>query len=629
MKREFRDTITKKIREIERDVVNRTDLGRLSGRVETMNFMVFLLFGSADDLSEDAVDILEYYINDMLETPNSCVFVRADEYPSPEAMADRTLKLFQDAWETAVDVADLNTVLLCPVIFCEKDSQNDYLPFFRKLGETFRSLGKQIIWQPYVIESHMIGLNGTLRHDLEQLRDFVTSTRPGERVNNCCILTTSDERGHHVPAARLMPTVAVTSVLLNAAGRGNYTPSAIQSCLRHEEGGVAFLTTRSVSVTYPARTLMLKHLIKAVDSYACNSDGKDTMTKINFGFLSELIMQNLGQLPHRGGAVDFLPLCAVMPGNGSEETIQELAYRTYIAPVCGKDVMEKLCRKALIQFFNLFFYNNGSLEELFRILSEERFQLIEQRGGLPLDVPIEILDFRNRQLTEFGKFYTKWSQICLRKLQDAPKELAAKLTQDLKDPSHREKAREERKLLVDLRNLLREQISVMENYELLLEDDPDDWFHQYSSEHPEAAATGNKLFDQAIYSALIGSKESDTQRYETILTNCYDSIRPSLAERHSYLSDLNQRSMDPQKAKAFFDRLRTSWFYTVRTRDSSENIFIVGDEDSHLFSALKRLSNAENGALEIEDYDRIDMLSISKPFAMEDIIELMGNTQPN
>ena len=87
--------------------------------------------------------------------------------------------------------------------------------------------------------------------------------------------------------------------------------------------------------------------------------------------------------------------------------------------------------------------------------------------------------------------------------------------------------------------------------------------------------------------------------------------------------------MDPQKAKAFFDRLRTSWFYTVRTRDSSENIFIVGDEDSHLFSALKRLSNAENGALEIEDYDRIDMLSISKPFAMEDIIELMGNTQPN
>ena len=621
----FKESMLQQLRDrIEEDCCSRTMPGTQPNRVAMRHFMIFLLFGSHSQGNNDVEAILYGHVRDMLSSTESFTLFQADSTTSP----DKVWEVYDKATINGCNIENNNTVILYPVFILKPSGETNDIDVVKKISTRFLNEGRTVVWQPFIIApSNLPACRDTFLSCAEKLKSAMDHKHHNEEINNACVLSTSDERGMHVPVERLMQTVAVTAVLFNAAAQEGFLPADMLRSFRHDpHNGKYLFTSRSVSVTHPIRTLMLNRLLMAIAFFSGDTDQSagEAMNNIDYTFIRNMAEQNLAKLPHRGDYIDFMPLAAVMPGSEYEARLRFFAEQLYWNPVCSPGAINALKPEMVKQFFHNFFQANGSLTLLFNILSTRSLRGITERGGSPLLHELEPVPLQPKELKSYKSAYDKWGRLCLNEINDLPKKMVAALEEELQKKEYLDRVREEKQCLDTLRSSIQQELSRMANYELCLENDPRDWFETFVGKHRAEAADRNRFFDNLFASAIINPNADKMDRYTKILDLCYQFLTLSIVSHDQYMNTLSEKSREQKRVDDYFIKIREHLLFTVpllMQNEQEQANYIIGNPESALFNGIAAHATPGMSRLPVRNYDRIDLLRVSATFSV-DVIKL-------
>lgn len=631
---ERKQLIFNKIEEIE-DSIEINDGHSNPNRIPARNYIIFALAGG----DEDAQMILKHKVYNLLRNPDACAFINIDKNDASEnTYPDLIEKIIEDASNNHVDVQDLFTIYLCPVISAVDADQQKLELFFSSVNDYMRKSGRSPIWQPFLLIKRSTQQYENIYSNISFIEHFLTG--PGKEISNrCCLLSYQDANGFTVHLEDLLQTVAMTVILQDSISDNQGSIEGVISRVRIASNNVdadkLFFTTRNSSISNPRRSIILQRMISAMEFFSGKTDPNtsDALRRMNFKFLNEIIKPYLDQLPHRDQKISFFPLYATMSGDDFHMRLEQVLAKYYSNPLNSKEAVSAQLNKAVDAFLYNFFLNNGSLQNLKEILVGGSIKDLFESHSMELSnfIPMEDIDLHNKKLDflAVGE-YAAAKQYCEKEINDASRKLMLKLASSLENSDLVSVISDIQEGLDTVIDVVNERLRKLKDAESVLvidqnnkskdlSDVQSDWFINQAASNFEQYEKYNKAFDKAILDLL----KADTDDYDVILDICYDAVKGSAESNYEFLKKVSDEcSRDDSKAFDFINTIKRNWGYTLRfaSYDESRDVTcVIGDPLNYLSRSIKDKFNATQFGF--SGFDRIDVMRISAPFAPEEIWE--------
>lgn len=416
--------ITQKILQIEKTIEEENGRIKLN-RMPARYFMFFFVIGGEDE----SCVILERKVKALLSNPDACEFLQITKCDNSENYGAEIEKVLKDAASNRIDVQDLNTVFLCPVIFANNDMGSDVLPVLTKIDSFMNSSGREAVWQPTVIIKREVSEYKNIYFTVSEIERFITAMPEG-KVNRCCLLSNLDEKGFDVPKESIMQTIAMVVVLQNVITESAGNSQALRSKVKWSSSAAdschLFFTARNAAVTNPKRSLLLQRMCSVIDFFLQKNTENSVMSRINYSFVSQIMSKYIQSLPHHAGKITLFPLYSVMSDNSLHKQLEKIIKEKYYEPLCGEKVRKEQIDKATDMFLEKYFSENGSLENLKMLIKDNSIEreFLQHKRDCYTTVQIEEPPTDKKKLYEFqGGDYEQARIYCERLITDSGWEL--------------------------------------------------------------------------------------------------------------------------------------------------------------------------------------------------------------
>ena len=626
------DTLKQKILQIEKTIEEENGRIKLN-RMPARYFMFFFIIGG----EEESCLILERKVKALLSNPDACEFLQITKCNNDESYGEKVEKVLRNAANNRIDVQDLNTIFLCPIIFAKNDIGNDVIPILSEIDSFMNHSGHEAIWQPTIIIEKNVSEYKNIYFTISEIKRFIT-TMPEGKVNRCCLLSNLDENGFVVPKESIMQTIAMMVVLQNVITKNAGDSQAIRSRVTRssttEDGCHLFFTARNAAVTNPTRSLLLQRMCSAIDFFSKKNTENNIMSRINYSFVSRIMNQYILSLPHHAGKVTLFPLYGVMNDSTLHSQLEKIIKEKYYEPLCGEKIRKVQIDKARDMFLENYFSENGSLENLKRLVNDNSIEreFLQHKMDCYNAIEIDMPATDKKKLFEFqGGDYEQARIHCERLIKDSAWELLETLGKQLSHPDMIRSIEFVQEFIESVKSCIQNRLRQLKDVETVLVveqterrtdfgDVQSSWFEDAVLNNPKEYADFIKRFDTIIYSML---QNNNTDNCSELLQVCYDAIRHSAYSNNDYLNRVGEECMvNEERAYEFAAVVEKSWCYTLRflsfdeTKDAT---CIIGDSHNCF---CRNLCDKFNGTLfDFNGFDRIDVLHISGAFSPENILE--------
>ena len=625
----------RRLANIEKDIEEENERAN-TNRMKARFFMFFLLLG-ADTQTRD---MLERKVRDLLRNPGACEFLQLEREDGAAISYDEAFeKVLQRAANKHVDVQNLNNIFLCPVLFAERESGVDVVSALQSINHFVKLSGRTPVWQPFVVIHRSVSQYANIHRALLEMERFIR-TDNGGCINRCCLLSDQDGNGFTVPRENIMQTIAMTVVLQNVetqnAGAAQSVYASVKIPSNALGSGSLFFTARGAAVTNPIRSLTMQRMNSALDFFAGKTDGscEAALGRMDYTFIGEILRPYMEKLPTYYNKVTFFPLYAVMNGADLQGRLQEVIDRCYVGPLSGDGAAAAQLEKARDEFLRRFFEANGSLETLREFadrknLSSAFLQYAKNAlGAVQIEEPLP----NKPKLSAYQSgMYAEARRYCENSIRKAGITLLEKLGEYLCGSGMQTAVSNAEATLKTAKECVSERIRTLRDAETVLVLDRTvmrtdfdavqaGWFADKARENPAAYAAYNRRFDGMIYQMLTQKPPEDASE---ILDVCYRAVKGSGYSNTEYLDRLSDEcAVNEDSANEFASTVEKSWCYTLRflkQDESGDTTCVIGDAKNRFCSVLQNRFGAS--LFPFSGFDRIDVLHISAPFALDNIWE--------
>lgn len=623
-----------KLAAIEKDIAEENERANTK-RMKARFFMFFLLIGA----DSQAKNELERKVRDLLRNPDACAFLQLDSGEGTDVYCTQLEDALLRAADKHIDVQNLNTAFFCPVVFADRGAEFNVVSILTAIDRFVHLSGRMPIWQPFVVLQRSVSQYKNIYSVLSKMQEFIRADRGGY-INRCCLLSTQDGNGFSVPSENIMQTIAMTVVLQNVevknVGASQSINASVKIAANNKENADVFFTARNAAITNPIRSLVFQRMRSAVEYFSGRTDCscERALKNIDYSFIGEVINPYIQKLPMVNGRVTFLPLYAVMNGPELQKRLQGVIDRYYGEPLQGDEAFEIQVENAREKFLMRFFEANGSLATLRELSEQKKFfaEIVQNSknslGSIPMEAPLPM----RPKLNVFNTgLYQGARRCCEEMIQKAKLNLLEALSESLCDSAMLASLSHLEEILQEAKDRLADRIRTLRDVETLLVLDrtmhrtdfdsvQDGWFADMATEHPQKYYVFNKRFDALLFALLL---EKDNVEPSDVMDICYQAIKGSGYSNGEYLERLSEEcAVNEDRANEFAGIVERSWCYTMRLLKHDEygdTTCIIGDPKNHFCGVLQQRFKASLFGL--DEFDRIDVLHISAPFAPDNIWE--------
>ncbi len=624
------DLLKQKLQQIEKNMEEDNGRAKLN-RMPARYFMFFFVFGK----DEEEKRILERKVKALLCNPDACeiLYIRRDPEISYGKQAEDVLK---NAADKHIDVTDLNTVFLCPVIFAGNEVGAEVLPILKEIDAYMNRSGHEAVWQPTVIIEKNVSEYKNIYFAVSEIKRFITEMPEG-RVNRCLLLSNLDENGFVVPQENLMQTVAMTVMLQNVVSKNSGDSQNIRSRVNcsstKEDGKDLFFTARNAAVTNPIRSLLLQRMASAITFFSKKHPDNSAMARIDYTNVFRIMSRYLSKLPQCGGRITLFPLYSVMADASLHRRLEQVIREKYVEPLCGDGVRKNQLDEAKAWFLRDYFLQNGSLAGLKEVLANNLLEhdflqhKMDCYDVVPLDAPVP----DRKKLGAFiGGEYESAHRYCEELIRGCGWKLLEDTAKQLTQPEmlHRIDSIEE--TMEFMKDCIHTRLRQLKDVETVLvveqteqrtefDDVQSSWLENAVLNNPTEYAASIRRFDEIVYNLLLGN----TADYGAMLEVCYEAIRKSAYSNNEYLNRVSEECMvNEERAGEFAETVEKNWCYTLRFLTSDETkdaTCIIGDSRNAFCKILRE--KFKGTLFDFNGFDRIDVLHISGAFSPENLLE--------
>lgn len=625
------DTLKQKLLQIEKNIEDENGRAKLN-RMPARYFMFFFLIGG----EEESQSILERKVKALLRNPDACQFMNITSPGEDAGYGAEAEKILRTAADNRVDVQDLNTIFLCPVIFANNKIGDRIIPILKDIDSYMNQSGHESIWQPTVIINKNVSEYKNIYLTISQIKQFITGMPEG-KVNRCCLLSNLDENGFVVPKENIMQTVAMTVVLQNVitdnAGDSQTIRTKVSRSSTAEDGQHLFFTARNAAVTNPTRSLLLQRMCSAIDYFSQKNDANNAMARIDYSFVAQIMDQYMTNLPQHGGAITLFPLYSVMSDSYLHAKLEKIIKEKYYEPLYGDQIRNSQIAKAKAMLLERYFAADGSLSELRTLINDKKLEVefMQHKQACYSNKRIVYPDTSNKKLFEFktGE-YEMARDYCEKLIRNSGWELLAAVEKQLSQPDMIKAIDASQELLELVKSCIQTRLRQLKDVETVLvveqnesrtgfDDVQNKWFADAVLNNPKEYEAFNKKFDFIIYSLL----QNNIDNCGEILQICYDAIKHSAFSNEAYLGKISDECMiNEERAQEFIAVVEKSWCYTLRFLNQDETkdaTCIIGDSKNCFCGKLR--DKFSGSLFDFKNFDRIDVLHISGAFSPENILE--------
>lgn len=650
-----RERLEERLLAIEKSILdsnNKESTKRLPAR----HFMLFLLIGGA----RETADLLRLKVQGLLSNPKACAFLYQED-GEQASLGQQAAAALRTAAASFVDVENLNEVLLCPVLFATEANHASFLEQMADMQKYIGLMGKTMSWQPVLVIGSRIEQYPQTYCGFQAMARFIAGLPIGT-VNRCCVLSDQNEKGFDVPVENILETVAVCTVLQNTKPENADVSQVINNKIRVTEEdktrGRLFFTARSASVANPVRNMIYQRMISAINFFSGDTDKQsdNALQRVSFRFIPGLLQPYMEKLPHMRGKISFFPLYGVMGGENFHERLEQQINQYYREPLYGRQAVESLSPEIKRQFFVSFFQNNGSLNELEKLLSTGRFKesvrlhLHECYGNYDIDDTFGISEAltssdgvgrdgagglkKSKGQNNHGILrpfmegeYEGARQHCEKLIKNAGSWYLSGLASEVEGEETLRAIGEVRRRLDAMRECLQGRQRQLRDAEMVLSLGQserlmdfgavqDDWFETIAR-GDKVLSSLNRKFDSMICDMLL----RDIPDFSEMLLVCYDAVKNSIGTNADYLNELSRECAEPQNAQRFASTVEQGWCYVLqfaKNPSESDITCLIGDKKNKLCVTLKERFKAT--VFEFSGLDKLGVLHVSAPFRMTDLL---------
>lgn len=649
-------------REIEQTLLQIEDLvegesgeGR-KNRIGVKNFLLFLMFGG----EEKDEKILSRKVKSLLADPRTCAVVTlgedSEENPSEDPSAESkedpvaspTAKIngiLESAGRDYVDVQDLNTVYVCPVLFAARVDKQRLTASIDEIDRFMKDKRKKTVWQPFLLLRDEVELYGNICNCFDFMTEFIAEKYSDYSaiVNRCCVLSSTADNGFYVEPDSLLQTVALVSVMQNAALRNPDELAAINGKIRVNENDTEkknyFFTARAAAVVNPKLSYTLQRIFSAFQFFsgATDTSSEHALGKINYASIDEVVRPFRGKLPSRNGKITLYPIYGVMKSPEMEQNMRRLLNDLYLSPFFSKETSNALMESALRWFFKCYFENNGSLQKLKELiesgvlaaeLEKAKSNVINPNGGA-IRLVFDDIAWDNQKLKDIAAPYRGYADTVRQSVFKVPGELLGSISGALTNGSFRTRIDEMLNAFQNVERVVKNHLRIVQKSEIVIHvgmtavrssfaETEEGWIKDQSTNQSFQAL--NQKFDDGVRQMLFNVNGIGIR---DLLMVCYGAVQGQCFRDEEYISRLSveagrNHSIVENHAGEINDNLR----FTIRflNRSSVDDFMcVVGDPENEFYKRLKEYYNGIGFGL--TDFDRIDMLHISAPFELKEIDE--------
>jgi|GEM_PF-1415093 len=621
---------------IEKDIEEENERAN-TNRMKARFFMFFLLFGA----DSETRFVLERKVRDLLRNPDACEFLEISTEGAVEDYGKQVEDAILHASHRHVDVQNLNTFYVCPVLFSKDQNADNLSTVLLRIDEYIQHSGRMPIWQPFVVINRSVSQYANIYSAISTVCEFVRDGREGS-INRCCLLSDQDGNGFTVPQENIMQTIAMTVVLQNVesqnAGAAHSIHARVQIPTTSKGAEDIFFTARNAAVTNPIRSLTLQRMQSAIDYFSGKTDemSEKTLGRIQYSFVGEIMRPYYNKLPLLDGCISFFPLYSVGGRNSQElqRLLNETIRKLYFEPLQGDIAKEEQLRKAKEEFLRRYFMESGSLSGLYDLVSSQRLEMLFLQyaqnavGVIPIEAPLP----NKKKLQMFNEgVYKQAHDYCEQKVvRQAGLELLKKLGEYLSSADMLSAISNAQEHLKQMKDCISDRLRKLQDVETVLVLDQtvqrteydqvqSRWIADRAGENPAVYQKYNKRFDGMIYELVRHAPEDSSE----LLSVCYDAVKGSGYSNIEYLKHVSDDcAANDDRAQEFANIVEKSWCYTLRflKHEESKDVTCVIGDPTNCFCEV--LCERFNGTLfEFKGFDRIDVLHISDPFAPANVWE--------
>lgn len=620
-----------KIAQIEKEIEEENSRSNIN-RIKARHFMFFILLGA----DEETRATLEQKVRDLLRNPDACEFIEITDVESSDSYNELVQQAIDRASSKLVDVQDLNHFFLCPVLFSNNTSKVDTVSTLRSINQYVLDLGKDPIWQPFVVINISVEQYENIYNAFSDMKDFIRSGTAGnhEIINRCCVLSDKDGNGFQVTLENIMQTIAMTVVLQNVASEKSVSDQAVANTVTIASNSIEnndlFFTARNAAITHPIRSITMQRMRSAIDYFSGKTDesSNDALAHINYSFINKIIKPVFDKLPTINQKITYFPLYSVIQGPDFEKRIASVAYKFYEEPLRGEEAISKQLDQAKEAFLGNFFAANGSLSYLKQLIQDgtlaKNFMDNAKNSLFSPDSNEQLPD--KPKLSEFNSgVYLNVRNRCKAMIDGAGTKLLTDLSTSLCDESTIAAIDKIEETFTCAKDVVDERIRKLSALETVLvldrghDNSRDKWIVDAAAKNPKEYSEFNKEFDSLIYKMI---QQKEIADIGLMLDVCYKAAK----NKDSNIEYLNKLSYECQvnedRAVEFASAVEKNWCYTLRFMKHDEHTditCIIGDPENRFCHVLKNRFDAT--LYEFKGFDRIDVLHISAPFAPENIRE--------
>ena len=630
-----REEIEKKIVEIEEKI--EIEEGHSNpNRMPARNFIIFAIAGG----NGNTMSILKHKVHNLLRNPDACEFLSIDgQNLDAESVnfASEIESIILSASQEHVEVSDLFSIFICPVIFAENAELLALQKFVAEVTSYMKRSGRTPIWQPFLLIKRVTTEYSKTIKYVRFIEDFLSGE--GKEISNrCCLLSDQDANGFGIGEEDLLQTVATTVILQDVIAEDSRSLEAVLARTRaasnSSEQGKMFFTSRNSSISNPRRIITLQRMESALDFFSGKTDQETNgaIRRMNFKFLNEIVRPYLSKLPHHANAISFFPIYATMNGDDFHNRLESTIKKYYSDPINCETALANQLDIATGRFLEEYFNNNGSLPNLRELIKSGVIgsEIENHSMDCYCDIPFEQVQVTSGKTQQFSAGEYGLARVyCEKQIRETSHKLMQRLIHYLESSNLLKRIADTQECLDDIETVINYRLRRLREVESVLVvnqnsrssdlcDVQRDWFEQQAMNDYKKYGDYNKKFDNIVFRLLKG----DTDDYCTLLSICYDAVKND-DDNMRFLQKVNEEcARDESRASEFIHTIKRNWGYTLRfaSYDESQDVIcVVGDPMNSLSRSLEERFHATR--ISFPGFDRIDVLRISAPFSPENIWE--------
>jgi|GEM_PF-6620301 len=602
--------------------------------IKIEQYIVFVLIGTEQNESKPSMEnkYIRYKAKLLLSDPHTCdvidlpafdINAEVDYSIIVSSLIEKTVK---KAADDHVNVLDLNTIYVCPVVI-GSNTQGQYTgQILTGIKQYSQKSHKNIRWQPFVLIQNSTNKVEENQNTISALHEFFLSE---ETCTKCCVLSDVDENGFTVEYENNLGVIVLAAILQVVGNKGaRNSCTTYQQMLVKKDDNWCF-TAKNATISLPIRSITLRRVLSVFNAFFLKQTNLNTWERMEIS-LNDFLEPYYNRLVNDNGSISTYPLYAA-PVEYPEQILKYITKKYYHDQMLGvadeEGIQNQLYNYILDEFFN----QNGSLRDIVNITDDSRKSLREKSKFLTYPVTSKPdISAKNQRKFELHQKYEdnlkRWLSLFGQKL----------LEKVVASERFRYDLPKKASLLIfrinDILQNVKNQIKKYESSEIVtvvqstpidsdLEAYTDHWFENTSNRNSQTVAHANMKFNKAIMKMLTGV-EDDVNDDLKLLEICFNYVKDNQESFSKYMMQVSETcNVDQSRADEIAQKSDLCLTYPIRImkskKDNHTDTIIIGNSGNSLPSILANRLNAK--ILNIEDTSIIEIFRTSTPFSHRDL----------